>query len=93
MRRPSTTMMAFCVIAFPLACSAADKPNILVIWGDDIGWYNFSCYHQGMMGGRTPNIDRVAKRGRPVHRLLRVSRVARPVGPRSSRVSTRFAPA
>ena len=43
-----------------LQVSAADKPNILVIWGDDIGWSNFSVYHRGMMGGRTPNIDRIA---------------------------------
>ncbi|NTX17369.1 arylsulfatase [Myxococcus sp. CA056] len=39
------------------------KPNILVIWGDDIGWFNPSCYHQGAMGYRTPNIDRIAKEG------------------------------
>ncbi|MDQ1308940.1 MAG: hypothetical protein QG601_208, partial [Pseudomonadota bacterium] len=35
-----------------------DKPNILVIWGDDIGMWNLSCYSHGMMGYRTPNIDR-----------------------------------
>jgi arylsulfatase len=40
-----------------------DKPNILVIWGDDIGWWNPSCYHHGVMGYRTPNIDRVAAEG------------------------------
>ena len=39
------------------------KPNIIVIFGDDIGWSNFSVYHRGMMGGRTPNIDRIAKEG------------------------------
>jgi arylsulfatase A-like enzyme len=39
------------------------KPNILVIWGDDIGWYNISAYNQGMMGYKTPNIDRIAKEG------------------------------
>jgi len=39
------------------------KPNILVIWGDDIGWFNPSCYHRGMMGYRTPNIDRIAREG------------------------------
>jgi arylsulfatase len=39
------------------------KPNILVIWGDDIGIWNLSCYHRGMMGGRTPNIDRIAAEG------------------------------
>ena len=37
------------------------KPNILIIWGDDIGWFNVSMNNQGIMGYRTPNIDRVAK--------------------------------
>src|SRR5438132_107892 len=41
----------------------ADKPNILVIWGDDIGITNLSCYSDGLMGYRTPNIDRLAKEG------------------------------
>ena len=40
-----------------------DKPNILIIWGDDIGWFNVSAYNHGIMGYRTPNIDRVAKEG------------------------------
>ena len=39
------------------------KPNILVIWGDDIGITNLSCYSDGMMGYRTPNIDRIAHEG------------------------------
>ncbi|MCP3099868.1 arylsulfatase [Myxococcus sp. K15C18031901] len=39
------------------------KPNILVIWGDDIGLWNVSAYNQGMMGYRTPNIDRIAREG------------------------------
>jgi arylsulfatase A-like enzyme len=39
------------------------KPNILVIWGDDIGISNLSCYSHGLMGYRTPNIDRLAKEG------------------------------
>ena len=38
-------------------------PNILVIWGDDIGITNLSCYSDGLMGYRTPNIDRIAKEG------------------------------
>jgi len=42
---------------------AADKPNILIIWGDDIGWFNISAYNHGMMGYKTPNIDRIAKEG------------------------------
>src|SRR6186713_3264750 len=39
------------------------KPNILVIWGDDIGISNLSCYTHGLMGYQTPNIDRLAKEG------------------------------
>jgi arylsulfatase len=42
---------------------AAKPPNILVIWGDDIGYWNVSAYNQGMMGYKTPNIDRIAKEG------------------------------
>ena len=43
--------------------SAQQKPNIVVIFGDDIGVWNVSAYHRGMMGGRTPNIDRLAAQG------------------------------
>ncbi|NUN53668.1 MAG: arylsulfatase [Planctomycetaceae bacterium] len=43
--------------------SKPGKPNVVVIWGDDIGWWNISAYNQGMMGYRTPNIDRIAKEG------------------------------
>jgi arylsulfatase len=42
---------------------AQDKPNILIIWGDDIGWSNVSAYNMGMMGYKTPNIDRIADEG------------------------------
>jgi len=42
---------------------AAKKPNILVIWGDDIGVHNISAYNHGIMGYETPNIDRLAKEG------------------------------
>lgn len=47
------------------ACGAlaSDKPNFLMIWGDDIGMWNISAYHRGMMGGSTPNIDRIANEG------------------------------
>ncbi len=41
----------------------AAKPNILFIMADDIGWFNVSCYNHGIMGYRTPNIDRIAKEG------------------------------
>jgi arylsulfatase A-like enzyme len=43
--------------------SDRDRPNILVIWGDDIGITNLSCYSDGLMGYRTPNIDRIADEG------------------------------
>jgi arylsulfatase len=58
-------LLAFCaaaLIASPAAL-AAGKPNIVVIWGDDIGWYNVSAYNQGVMGYKTPNIDRIAREG------------------------------
>ena len=49
---------------FALAIAhAADKPNILVIWGDDVGQSNISAYTRGMMGYHTPNIDRIANEG------------------------------
>jgi Sulfatase len=43
--------------------ASSQKPNILVIWGDDIGISNLSCYTLGLMGYKTPNIDRPAKEG------------------------------
>ena len=57
--------LAACAVLFGAFTSAqaAGKPNILIIWGDDIGWNNPSCYHRGMMGYQTPNIDRIAKEG------------------------------
>jgi arylsulfatase A-like enzyme len=42
---------------------ATKQPNILVIWGDDIGWFNVSAYNHGVMGYRTPNIDRIGREG------------------------------
>mgnify|MGYP001236465961 FL=1 len=47
----------------PMAHAAPQKPNILVIWGDDIGTWNISHNNRGMMGYRTPNIDRIAAEG------------------------------
>ena len=45
------------------AFAQAKKPNILIIWGDDIGQFNISAYNMGMMGYKTPNIDRIGKEG------------------------------
>ena len=49
----------------PAAAPAASqgRPNILVIFGDDVGWANISAYNMGMLGYRTPNIDRIAREG------------------------------
>ena len=51
------------IIAFTESGSAQDKPNILVIWGDDIGITNISAYSRGLMGYQTPNINRIANEG------------------------------
>jgi arylsulfatase len=55
--------IAFLFNLSPWAAAAEKKPNILVLWGDDIGYWNVSAYNQGMMGYKTPNIDRIAKEG------------------------------
>ena len=47
----------------PAVAQQAQKPNIVVIMGDDIGYWNISAYNRGMMGYRTPNIDRIANEG------------------------------
>lgn len=47
----------------PITGKTSPRPNILVIWGDDIGYWNISAYNRGMMGYRTPNIDRIAREG------------------------------
>jgi len=56
----STLVIASLIGASP---ASAAKPNILIIWGDDIGYWNVSAYNQGMMGYKTPNIDRIAREG------------------------------
>ena len=54
-------MVAFVLTAGPVL--AADKPNIVVIMGDDIGMWNIGAYHRGVMAGETPNIDKLATEG------------------------------
>src|SRR5258708_32989762 len=65
-----SNLVATAILALPLAFGGvasaqtdAKKPNIVVIMGDDVGVWNISAYHRGMMGGSTPNIDRIAKEG------------------------------
>ena len=55
--------IAAIVLTLSVTAQQKKKPNILIIWGDDIGYWNISAYNQGMMGYRTPNIDRIAKEG------------------------------
>lgn len=64
------TLLAIFALAIGLASSGqalaqatTKQPNILIIWGDDIGFWNVSAYNQGMMGYKTPNIDSIAKEG------------------------------
>lgn len=58
-----TQLLILLGLASPLALSAQEKPNILVIMGDDIGFWNLSYNNKGMMGYRTPNIDKLAAEG------------------------------
>jgi arylsulfatase len=57
----SIVLTLLAVVSGPV--SAQEKPNILVIWGDDVGVHNISAYNHGIMGYRTPNIDRIAQEG------------------------------
>ena len=64
------TLVGACLLALAVGSQTntsnaddGDKPNILVIWGDDVGQSNISAYTFGVMGYRTPNIDRIAKEG------------------------------
>ena len=63
MRLFKTILAGLLLMTGATAFAKTDRPNILVIWGDDIGWSNLSAYHRGMLGGSTPNIDRIAKEG------------------------------
>jgi arylsulfatase len=62
-RRTFLPTLAAAGLLLVTAAQAADKPNILVIWGDDIGTWNISHNSRGMMGYQTPSIDRIAKEG------------------------------
>ena len=62
MKKISLFLVIFLIPLFMLA-QKTEKPNFLVIWGDDIGWANVSKYNHGMMGYQTPNIDRIANEG------------------------------
>jgi hypothetical protein len=68
MRKLWPALLAFAVVGVvastPVAAQQQQaKPNILFIMGDDIGWMQPSIYHQGLMVGETPNIDRIGQEG------------------------------
>lgn len=65
-KRSGKLLLNACTLAIgaaSVAAHAADKPNILVIFGDDVGYWNLSAYNQGMMAYSTPNIDTIATEG------------------------------
>ena len=63
MKKLQLILLTLIFFSGTLLTSAQDKPNILVIFGDDVGWFNISAYNMGMMGYQTPNIDRIAQEG------------------------------
>jgi arylsulfatase A-like enzyme len=58
-----TLLVAMMALSSPAAAQQQRPPNILVIMGDDIGWFNIGAYHRGMMSGKTPNLDKLASDG------------------------------
>ena len=63
MKKLQLVLFTLIFLSVTFLTSAQDKTNILVIWGDDIGQFNVSAYNMGMMGYKTPNIDRIGKEG------------------------------
>jgi arylsulfatase A-like enzyme len=60
-----TALAALAVMLLPITQAVAQqqRPNIVVIMGDDVGWFNIGAYHQGIMSGKTPNLDQLAAQG------------------------------
>jgi arylsulfatase A-like enzyme len=58
-----TLLVAVMAMSSPAAAQQQRQPNILVIMGDDVGWFNVGAYHRGMMSGKTPNLDKLASEG------------------------------
>ena len=84
-----------CVTAVIMAGAPASaqqqKPNILVIMGDDVGWFNIGAYHRGIMSGKTPNLDKLAAEGLLLPTIT-PRRAARQGARTSSLASCRSAP-
>src|SRR5262249_8404804 len=54
------------VASTPASAQQPQRPNIIMIMGDDIGWFNIGAYHQGIMASRAPNLDKIAGEGKRV---------------------------
>lgn len=72
LRNTHKGLVLLAALCITITCSAAKsakpaketkQPNIIVIMGDDVGWFNIGAYHQGMMSGKTPNLDKLAAEG------------------------------
>src|ERR1700682_2354068 len=57
------SLAAVIMAGAPATAQQQQKPNIVVIMGDDIGMWNIGAYHRGLMAGKTPNLDKIAKEG------------------------------
>ena len=54
---------AVTVASAPAFAQQQQKPNVIFIMGDDVGWFNIGAYHRGIMSGKTPNLDKLAAQG------------------------------
>ena len=60
----ASLFLAITMTILPAAAQQQQRrPNILVIMGDDVGWFNIGAYHRGIMSGKTPNLDKLASEG------------------------------
>jgi arylsulfatase len=91
-------MLAAAALAVAPAMARQDqapvrKPNIPVIMGDDVGWFNIGAYHRGIMSGKTPNLAQLAAEGMLFTNYYAEASCAAPAGPISSPAKFRCAPA
>src|ERR1700759_5424359 len=64
LKKRAGAVCAIAIMWLAVVARAADKkPNIVLIMGDDVGWFNVGAYHQGIMSGKTPSLDKLAAEG------------------------------
>jgi hypothetical protein len=83
-------LIAACGASAPVLAQQQSKPNILVIMGDDVGWFNIGAYHQGIMSGKTPISTSSHPKGCGSPTIT-PRQAARQAGPTSSPASYRYA--